>query len=105
MKANSSKNVLAFIKQIGRPVFTTHELVVLSGKSPSTVVQSLNHLVRQGVIAKMYRGVWAESGAKTISHFEIIPYLFPRQRVYVSFITALHLHGIMEQIPQVITLA
>jgi hypothetical protein len=31
--------------------------------------------------------------------------LFPRQRVYVSFISALHLHGIVEQIPQVITLA
>jgi len=40
-----------------------------------------------------------------ISALEIIPYVFPRQRVYVSFISALHLHGIVEQIPQVITLA
>ena len=31
--------------------------------------------------------------------------MFPRQRVYVSFISALHLHGIIEQIPQVVTLA
>ena len=96
---------MAFIKQIGRSIFTTHELVALSGKSPSTIVQSLNYLVRQGMIVKIYRGVWAESGSKGTSPFEIIPYLFSRQRVYVSFITALHLHGIVEQIPQVITLA
>lgn len=40
-----------------------------------------------------------------MSAFEIIPYLFPRQRVYVSFLSALHLRGMLEQIPQVITLA
>ena len=96
---------MAFIKQIGRPVFTTHELVTLSGKSPSTITHSLKRLIKQGLLVKIYQGVWVEAGARTISPFEIIPYLFPRQRVYVSFITALHLHGIVEQIPQVITLA
>lgn len=96
---------MVFIKKVGRRVFTTHELAALSGKSPSTVIQCLNRLVRQGLLVKIYRGVWAEPGPQAISPFEIIPYLFPRQRVYVSFITALHLHGIVEQIPQVITLA
>lgn len=96
---------MTFIKKIGRPVFTTHELVAFSGKSPSTVVQSLNRLIKVGLLVKIYRGVWAAPGSRAISPFEIIPYLFPRRRVYVSFITALHLHGIVEQIPQVITLA
>lgn len=96
---------MVFIKKLRRPVFTTHELVSISGKSPSTVVQSLNRLTAQGLMMKVYRGVWAEQGGKALSPFEIIPYLFPRQRVYVSFITALHLHGIVEQIPQVMTLA
>lgn len=96
---------MAFVKKVGRPVFTTHELTALSRKSASTVVHSLNRLVKQGLLVKIYRGVWAEAGPRAISPFEIIPYLFPRQRVYVSFITALHLHGIVEQIPQVITLA
>ncbi len=96
---------MIFIKKMGRPVFTTHELTAISGKSASTVVHSLRRLVKQGLLVKIYRGVWAEPGPRAISPFEIIPYLFPRQRVYVSFITALHLHGIVEQIPQVITLA
>ena len=99
------QNIMAFIKKMGRPVFTTHELTALSGKSPSTVVHSLNRLAKQGLLMKIYRGVWGEPGPRAISPFEIIPYLFPRHRVYVSFISALHLHGIVEQIPQVTTLA
>ena len=98
---NSSPNIMTFIKKLERPVFTTHELTAISGKSSSTTVQCLNRLV----LIKLYRGVWAEPGSRALSSFEIIPYLFPRQRVYVSFISALHLHGIVEQIPQVITLA
>lgn len=96
---------MVFIKKLGQTVFTTHDLVSLSGKSASTVVQSLNRLARQGLATRISRGVWAEAGPKAFSPFEIIPCLFPRQRVYVSFISALHLHRIVEQIPQVITLA
>jgi len=54
---------------------------------------------------KLYRGVWAQEGDEAISPYAVIPYLFPRHRAYVSFISALHLHGIIEQIPQVMTLA
>ena len=96
---------MVFIKKAGHRVFTTHELTALSGKSPSTVVHSISRLARQGLLVKISRGVWAEPGPRAISPFEVIPSLFPRQRVYVSFITALHLHGIVEQIPQVIALA
>lgn len=99
------QNIMVFIRKLARPVFTTNELVAISGKSSSTLIQCLNRLVRQGLLVKLYRGVWAEQTAKGFSAYEMIPYLFPRNRVYVSFITALHMHGIVEQIPQVITLA
>src|SRR3990167_8563429 len=105
MKKNNSPNIMVSIKKLGRPVFTTHEMIAISGKSASTIVQSLNRLANQGLIIKIYQGVWAEPEPRALSPFEIIPHLFPRQRVYVSFISALHLHGIIEQIPQVITLA
>lgn len=96
---------MVFIRRLGRPVFTSHELVTISGKSASTIAQSLKRLAQQGLLTKIYRGVWAEAAPRPLSPFEVIPHLFPRQRVYVSFISALHLHGIVEQIPQVITLA
>ncbi len=46
-----------------------------------------------------------KEGNEAVSPYAVIPYLFPRHRAYISFITALHLHGIIEQIPQVTTLA
>lgn len=101
-----ARNIMVFVRKLGRPVFTTHDLAALSGRSSSTLTQCLGRLVRQGLLGKVCRGVWAEPGhAGGPSAFEMIPYLFPRHRVYVSFITALHMHGIIEQIPQVITLA
>lgn len=97
--------MLSFIKKLGRPVFTTFEMAAISGKSLSAVTQALNYLESQGVIFKIYRGVWGEAGSGRISPYTIIPYLFPSSRAYVSFISALHLYGIIEQIPQVITVA
>ncbi|MCG7852260.1 MAG: type IV toxin-antitoxin system AbiEi family antitoxin domain-containing protein [Methanosarcinaceae archaeon] len=98
------QNTLSYIKQLGRPVFTTNEIISLSGKSSSTVTQSLNYLERQGLIIKVARGIWAEVNS-AVSPYSVIPFLAPRHRVYVSFVSALHLHGIIEQIPQTVTLA
>lgn len=99
------KSILSFIKQLGRPVFTTRELSAISGKSLSNTTQALNYLVGQELIIKIYRGIWAEAGNKQLSPYAAIQFLFPIHRAYVSFISALHLYGIIEQIPQVITLA
>ena len=101
----SRQSILVFIKKLKRPVFTTHELATFSGKSFSTTVQALSFLEREGFVFKIYRGIWAEVGDERLSPFTVIPFLLPRQRAYVSFISALHLYGIIEQIPQVITLA
>jgi len=99
------KSILSFIKELDRPIFTTFELATISGKSLSTVTQSLNYLESQGVIFKIYRGVWGEAGSDRISPYTVIPFLLPSNRAYVSFISALHLYGIIEQIPRVITVA
>ena len=101
----AAKSVYSCIRQLGRPVFTTDEARAISGRSPSAATQALNYLARQGIIFKIYRGVWAEAGTGRVSPYSVMPFLFSRQRVYLSFISALHLYGIIEQIPQVITLA
>jgi len=105
MEIIDRKSLIYYIKQLHRRIFTTFELASISGKSLSTTTQSLNYLQREGVIFKIYRGIWAEIGSDPISPYAIIPFLFQRQRAYVSFISALHLYGIIEQIPQMITLA
>ena len=101
----SSISILADIKKLRRPVFTTFELSAISGKSLSTVIQGLNNLVKEGLVIKIYRGIWVEAGNERLSPYAVIPCLLAHQRAYVSFISALHLHNMVEQIPQVITLA
>ncbi|MFH1791740.1 MAG: hypothetical protein ABH885_07165 [Candidatus Omnitrophota bacterium] len=98
------RSILATVKKLGKAVFTTHEIAMMSGKSVSAVTQSLNNLVRDGIIIKLYKGIWAQADA-ALSPYEIIQYLFKRERAYVSFVSALNMHGIIEQIPQVTTLA
>ncbi|MFH1902588.1 MAG: hypothetical protein ABIK20_00805 [Candidatus Omnitrophota bacterium] len=104
-KRVSRNSIFASIKRLHRPVFTTFESILLSGKSSSATTQALNLLQRDGLVFKIYRGIWAEVGNKELSPYAVIPFLFPTHRVYLSFISALHLYGIIEQIPQVITLA
>lgn len=99
-------SVLTAIKQLKRPVFTTREAASCAGGSLSGTVQALNHLAREGVVIKIARGIWGvDMGNERISQYSVIPFLLPRGRGYVSFISALHLHGIIEQIPQAVTLA
>lgn len=99
------RSLLASIKKLNHPVFTTFELSALSGKSLSAVTQALNNLVKDGLVIKVYRGIWAEAGNEGLSPYAAIPYLLARHRAYVSFVSALHLHNMIEQIPQMITLA
>jgi len=99
------RSIFSTIKKLGKPIFTTRELSFLSGKSTSAVTQSLNNLVKEEMVIKICRGLWAREAFESLSPYDIIPYLFSRERAYVSFISALHLHGIIEQIPQVTTLA
>lgn len=97
--------VIKYIKRLGQSVFTTRQIADVSGKSASSVTQGLNHLVSQGAVRRLYRGIWAETGRRDITPYSLIPFLIGRGRAYVSFLSALHLHGIIEQIPQAITLA
>ena len=101
----SREPILKYVKKLRGTVFTSREIYAVSGKSLSGVVQGLNHLVKQGALVKIRRGVWAEQSKDPISPFRIIPFLPSGQRTYLSFLSALHLHGILEQIPQVISCA
>jgi predicted transcriptional regulator of viral defense system len=99
-------SILNAIKNLKRPVFTTREAAISAGGSLSNTVQALNHLVKESVVIKIARGIWGiDIGNEQISQYSIIPFLLPSGRVYVSFLSALHLHGIIEQIPQMVTLA
>ena len=98
--------VLTAIKQLKRPVFATREVAAYCGGTLSNTTQALSRLSRKGMLVKIARGIWGlEIGSDKLSPYLVIPFLLAKHRAYVSFISALHLYGIIEQIPQVITLA
>jgi predicted transcriptional regulator of viral defense system len=99
------RSIFITISHLKKSVFSTFELASLSGKSLSVTTQALNNLVKDGLVEKIYRGIWAKTKDERVSPYLLIPYLFTKSRAYVSFVSALHLYGIIEQIPQVIYLA
>ncbi len=99
------ESILSYIRKLKRRVFTTREISEISNKSTSAAIQALNHLQKQNLVFKVYRGLWTEVTDKPLSPYWVIPFLPVQNRCYLSFVSALHLYGIIEQIPQVITLA
>jgi len=100
----AERTLAACLMELKGPVFSSRELAAVSGRSPSVVSQGLDFLRRQGIVHKVARGVWA-SGRDLPGPYAVIGHILPRQRAYVSFTSALHLHGMIEQIPQTVTLA
>ena len=56
------KSILTFTKKLNRPVFTTREAAMLSGSSLSNASKMLKTLEKRGLVLKVSRGIWAETG-------------------------------------------
>ena len=98
-------SVIQAVMKIERPVFTTLEIATLRHGGISSTSQTLSRFAAQGVVKKVTRGIWCLPSHPHFSSLVVVPFLTPKQRVYVSFVSALHLYGIVEQIPQVIYIA
>ncbi len=93
---------LKAIRDLKRPVFTTREIAILAGTSMSSASQSLGRLANKGLVVRARQGLWCDPDAKQFTPFSLVPYLSGEHQAYVSFVSALYLHGIIEQIPVVI---
>lgn len=88
------------------PVFTTAEIAELAQMDVRNVSRDLSRLASDGLVKRVRRGLWAVSGHPDFSPYVVVPYLFEEEDAgYVSFFTALNLHGMIEQIPQLIEVA
>lgn len=90
------------IQAAGRPVFTTREIAALAETSLSSASQTLSRLQKQGLVTRAARGVWCVTADPRFTPFLLVPYLSGGHRAYVSFFSALHLHGLIAQIPQIV---
>lgn len=90
------------IRAFGKTVFTTRQIAALRGSSLSTTSQTLGRMEQQGLIRRVTRGVWCIPDDPRFSIYSLVPLLAGSHRAYVSLTSALHLHGLIEQIPQIV---
>jgi hypothetical protein len=100
-----SLSVIQAIQAIGRPIFTTREIALLVRGSLSSTSHVLSRLERRGLVRSVTRGVWCTPDDPKFSPFLLVPFLSGGHQAYVSFYSALNLHGLMEQIPQSVDVA
>lgn len=85
------------------PVFTTAEVAERAGVALSNGSRDLAELERNGMVVRVRRGLWAVPGHPDFSPYAVVRHLFGERREgYVSLLSALNLHGMMEQISRVV---
>lgn len=86
-------------------IFTTREFANSSGVSMSAATKRLGRLSGRGQLTKITKGIWANVSHPYFHPLSCVPYLLGKEQGYVSFLTALHLHGVISQIPKTIQIA
>ena len=86
-------------------IFTTREFANQRGISLSAAAKRLARLSDKGQLTRVTKGIWANTGHPYFHPLSCVPYLLGKEHGYVSFLTALHLHGVISQIPKTIQIA
>lgn len=86
------------------PVFTTREVARHALVLSEVATRGLEHLTRKHLISRVTRGLWADTRHPEFSSYAVVPYLLREEEGYVSLLSALSLHGMIEQIPRAIHL-
>lgn len=85
------------------PLFTTSEVAEAAGMALSNTSRDLARLEKEGMITRIKRGLWAIATHPDFSPYAVVPNLFEYdEEGYVSLLTALNLHGMIDQIPRVV---
>jgi hypothetical protein len=81
-------------------VFTTRDYATANGASMASASRRLEKLSERAALTRVTRGVWANPAHPHFHPLACVPYLLGKEQGYVSFLTALHLHGVLSQIPR-----
>jgi hypothetical protein len=81
-------------------VFTTREYAVESDVAIATASRQLARAADSGPLVRVTRGVWANPTHPWFHPLACVPKLLRNEQGYVSFLTALHLRGVVDQIPR-----
>jgi predicted transcriptional regulator of viral defense system len=98
----NESDALALIRQTKSLVFTTREFAMLGNISITFASQMLRRLTAKNKLNRLYQGVWADTENPEYNVYLVTPFLTRPHPAAVSLLSALHLQGMIEQIPQTI---
>jgi predicted transcriptional regulator of viral defense system len=85
--------------------FTTRQYAFSLDLSIETASRQLNKLKKIKSIVSVTRGLWTQLHHPHYSLYGAVPFLLGNEQGYISFLTALHRHNIISQIPATIQIA
>lgn len=86
-------------------IFSTREYAQAADISIAAASKQLKRRAEGKLVARVTRGLWADTRHPAFSPLACVPYLLGMEQGYVSFLTALHYHGVLSQIPATIQIA
>ena len=86
-------------------IFTTRDYANYSSISMPASSKRLLRLADKKLLTRITKGLWANTGHPWFHPLACVPYLLGKEQGYVSFLSALHLHGLVSQIPKTMQIA
>ena len=83
-------------------VFSTSDLVTISGLAPAAATQALRRLAAEDLVVRIKKGLWVSKLAADFNPYEALPGLRAPWPAYVSLYSVLADLGLVEDIPQVV---
>ena len=86
-------------------IFTTRDYANSENLSISAASKKLTRFKNKKLLTHVTKGLWANTSHPYFHPTSCVPYLLNKEQGYVSFLTALHFHGLLSQIPKTIQVA
>jgi predicted transcriptional regulator of viral defense system len=99
----NAASALAHLRRLGKRVVSTNDVTLALGLERSAATHTLKRLAAEGLVKKIRHGLWAVDLA--VDPLALPEYLTAPFPSYVSFQSALSLHGMVSQVPEVIYVA
>jgi predicted transcriptional regulator of viral defense system len=95
----NSRHAYAALRKLGAVVLRTSDAAAALHQSPGAAAKTLSRLAQAGLIASVRHGTWWIDG--TVDPYRLPSHLTAPFESYLSLQTALHLRGLVEQVPEV----
>lgn len=98
----TSAGIIRVIRKHNLRVFTTSDLITLTGVKSANATNALRRLASQDLVSRIKKGVWVNKIIADLNPYEAVGFLRAPWPAYVSLHSALADYGVIEEIPQIV---